>query len=411
VLKTGCSASLVGVHEACRALQSGDCEAAIVAGANIIMTPTAAQSLSLQGVLSPEGSSKTFDASADGYGRGEAINAVFIKRLDDAISDKNPIRAIIRGTGTNSDGRGVGPLTPNGKAHESLMRNTYWNSGLDPRDTAYVECHGTGTATGDPIETTAVGNVFGERGVFIGAVKPNVGHSEGASGITSLIKAILALENRTIPPNIKFKTPHPKIPFAEKRLTVPVVPTSFPADRAERISVCSYGIGGSNAHVIVESSHHLSAHLTQHVPPKQLNIPRLLLFSANNQASTQEVVTQHAAYLEAHPGRLADLAYTLALHREKLPFRAFSVCRPGMKITASPINKASSSPASICMVFSGQGAQWPQMGYELCNDDDGFRRDIVLMDHVLQDLKLPPSWTIMSKFTIPHSSHVLIVCR
>ncbi|KAF2821460.1 KR domain-containing protein [Ophiobolus disseminans] len=397
VLKTGCSASLVGVHEACRALQSGDCEAAIVAGANIIMTPTATQSLSLQGVLSPEGSSKTFDASADGYGRGEAINAIFIKRLDDAVRDKNPVRAIIRGTGTNSDGRGIGPLTPNGKAHESLMRNTYWNSGLDPRDTAFVECHGTGTATGDPIETTAIGNVFGERGVLIGAVKPNVGHSEGASGITSLIKAILALENRIIPPNIKFNTPHPKIPFVEKRLIVPVVPTSFPTDRAERISVCSYGIGGSNAHVIVESSHHLKDHLTQSVAPKQLDTPRLLLFSANNQASTQEVVTQHAAYLDANPGKLADLSYTLAKHRERLPYRSFSVCRPGTKLNASPAVKAPASSPSICMVFSGQGAQWPQMGLELCNGDESFRRDIVFMDHVLHDLKCAPSWTIMSE--------------
>lgn len=151
------------------------------------MTPMATASVAVHGVLSPKGSCKTFDASADGYARGEAINAIYIKRFDDALRDNSPIRAVIRGTGSNCDGRGEGPLTPNGKAHEALIRRTYATSGLDPQKTAYVEvskllieavvkfltiykCHGTGTPTGDPIETTAIGNVFGDRGVIIGSV-------------------------------------------------------------------------------------------------------------------------------------------------------------------------------------------------------------------------------------------------
>jgi acyl transferase domain-containing protein len=139
VFKTGCSSSLVGLHEACRALQYGDCEAAIVAGTSLIMTPLSTGALSQEGVISPEGSSNTFDSSADGYARGEAINAVFIKRFDDAVRDKNPIRAVIRGTGTNSDGRGQGLMAPNSKAQEDLMRKVYFDCGLDPGDTAYVE--------------------------------------------------------------------------------------------------------------------------------------------------------------------------------------------------------------------------------------------------------------------------------
>ncbi len=130
---------MIALHEACRSLQSGDCDGAIVAGSNLIMTPIATKCLNMQGVLSADASSKTFDASANGYARGEAINAVFIKRLDDAIRDNNPIRAVIRATGTNSDGRGGGLLTPNGKAHEALMRTTYQRCGLDPQDTAFVE--------------------------------------------------------------------------------------------------------------------------------------------------------------------------------------------------------------------------------------------------------------------------------
>ena len=210
VIKTGCSASLVALHEACRALQSGDCTGAIVAGTNLIMGPMTTAAMTEEGILSPEGSCKTFDAAADGFARGEAINAVYIKRLDDAIKDGNPIRAVIRNTGTNSDGKSQGLMTPNAKRQEALMRKVYSDAGLDIRDTAFVECHGTATPTGDPIETTAVGNVFGEKGVFIGSIKPNLGHSEGASGLTSLIKAVLALENQTIPPNIKFTHPNTK---------------------------------------------------------------------------------------------------------------------------------------------------------------------------------------------------------
>lgn len=143
VIKTGCSASLVGLHEACRALQSGDCTAAIVAGTNLIMGPTTTAAMTQEGILSPEGSCKTFDASADGFARGEAISAVFIKKLDQALRDKNPVRAIIRNTATNSDGKSAGLMTPNGKSHEALMRKVYLEAGLDPRETAFVEvCHG-----------------------------------------------------------------------------------------------------------------------------------------------------------------------------------------------------------------------------------------------------------------------------
>jgi acyl transferase domain-containing protein len=139
VIKTGCSASLVGLHEACRALQSGDCTAAIVAGTSLIMGPTTTAAMTQEGIISPEGSCKTFDAKADGFARAEAINAVYIKRLDDAIRDNNPIRAVIRNTGTNSDGRSQGLMAPNGKSQEALMRRVYSEAGLNPRDTAFVE--------------------------------------------------------------------------------------------------------------------------------------------------------------------------------------------------------------------------------------------------------------------------------
>jgi len=150
VIKTGCSASLIALHEACRALLSGDCDAAVIAGANMILGPTTTAAMTQEGILSPEGSCKTFDADADGFARGEAINAVYIKLLDDAVRDGNPIRAVIANTGTNSDGRSQGLMTPNSQSHEALMRKVYADAGLDPAETAFVE---VGDGCSDPLSS------------------------------------------------------------------------------------------------------------------------------------------------------------------------------------------------------------------------------------------------------------------
>lgn len=232
------------------ALQSGDASAAIVGGTS----PNTTSLFFNEGILSPDASCETFDPSANGFARAEGITAIYVKRLEDALRDGSPIRAVIRATESNSDGKSQGLMSPSCEAHEALMQQVYRQAKLNPHSTAFVECHGTGTATGDPIETRAVGNVFGENGIYIGSVKPNVGHSEGYSSLTSLIKGVLSLERRIVPPNIKFTEPNPKIPFAEKKLAVPSHPIPFPKDRAERISVNSFGIGGSNAHIIVDSA-------------------------------------------------------------------------------------------------------------------------------------------------------------
>ncbi|KAH3942932.1 hypothetical protein HBI24_080280 [Parastagonospora nodorum] len=406
VIKTACSASLVALHEACRALQARDITGAIVGGTSLILAPTLTSNFFGEGILSPGASCKTFDASADGFARAEGITAIYVKRLDDAIRDGNPIRAVIRNTGTNSDGKSMGIMSPNAEAHEALMRHVYEQAGLSPDETAFVECHGTGTATGDPIETTAVGNVFGERGVFIGSVKPNVGHSEGCSGITSLIKSVLALEHKTIPPNIKFKNPNPKIPFAEKKLAVPIQPTPFPLDKAERISVNSFGIGGSNAHVIIESvAQHLSrGYVAQRASRAGQSLaaksPQLLLYSANTQKSLKEQVDLYRSYARNHPDSIPDLAYTLAIHRERLSQRAFAIWNNG-ELETSALSKAPTGPPTITMIFSGQGAQWAGMGKNLIETEASFRQDLVSMDEILQKFNKPPSWSILDELQKP----------
>ncbi|CAG7923142.1 unnamed protein product [Penicillium olsonii] len=401
--RTGCSASLVALNEACIAVSRGDCEGAIVGGANLILGPGMSAVMSEQGVLSPDGSCKTFSADANGYARGEAVSAVFIKPLSHAVRDGSPVRAVIRGTAANSDGKGTAASinVPNDFAQEALIRRTYEVAGItDFSETGFVECHGTGTSTGDPIEARAVGRVFGPSGgIQIGSVKPNFGHSEGASGLTSMIKSVLALENRIIPPNIKFNEPNPSIPWALNGLSVPTESTPWPEERKERISINSFGIGGSNAHVILDSalSHGVSS------PPKRSSTsPELLVYSANTEKSLKEMVAIYKAWIRKNPGRISDLAFTLANKREHLTHRAFSVASLIGPLTTSQPSKCRETP-NIVMVFTGQGAQWPQMGRCFFQTDSyaSFKKRIQSLDAHLQTLSQAPGWTIEEELQKP----------
>ncbi|KAL8848907.1 MAG: hypothetical protein Q9221_006065 [Calogaya cf. arnoldii] len=394
-IRTACSSALTGLNDACAAMQRGVCEGAIVAGSTLIMAPGTTQSMTEKGILGPDGSCKTFSADANGYARGEAITAIYVKPLDAAIRDGNPVRAVIRAVMSNSDGKTQGITQPNPDAHETMIRKAYQLADItDFSKTAYFECHGTGTAVGDPIETGAVANIFGDRGIHITSVKPNVGHTEGASGLVSLIKAVMSLENRTIPPNIKFNTPNPRIPFKKWKLTVPVEPTPFPTDREERISVNSFGLGGSNAHVIVDSA----ASFNLPKPNREgrvEDVPQLLLFSAASAPSLKNMTSGYEEWLTKRPDmadKLDDLAYTLANRREHLPHRAFKVVG-GSDIPASP--GKTSQALNLVMVFTGQGAQWPRMGRELLlREDLVFSESLKTLDNHLQGISDPPTWTI-----------------
>ncbi|THC95043.1 hypothetical protein EYZ11_005481 [Aspergillus tanneri] len=240
------------VNDRYRVIGAEDFALSNLAGTNLIITPTMTKSMSNNMVISTSGICRTFDAKADGYGRGEAINAIFIKPLQDALRDEDPIRAVIRSTAVNCDGKTPNITTPGLEAQEQLIRRAYQRAKINNDgilQTGFFECHGTGTTVGDTIETSAVANVFKESGIYIGAVKPNVGHSEGASGITSVIKGVLALENKAIPPNVHFKDPNPNIPFKEGKLQVPMETIPWPIERCKRVSINSFGIGGTNAHV------------------------------------------------------------------------------------------------------------------------------------------------------------------
>ena len=404
-IKTGCSSTLVGLHEACNAIQKGQCPAALVCGTNLIIDPGMTVAMTEQGVLASDGRSKSFDAAADGYARAEAVNAVYIKPLTDALANNDPIRAIIRATATNSDGKTPGIAHPNPESHVDMMRRTHASAGLDTRHTTFVECHGPGTPTGDVMEGNAVAQVFHESGVFIGSVKPNFGHSEGAAGGTSLIKVVLALENQTIPPQINFRNPNPKIPFGHGRLTVPTRAVPWPVDKSQRASINSFGFGGANAHAILDSTHRYG------IKPKATSsaLPfNLLLFSANHPKSLDKLVNNHQEYLQRHPMRAPDLAYTLACRRKHLSHRSFHVWNGSDVIEASSPQR-SGNVADIIFVFTGQGAQWPCMARELILNVKSFANDIKHLQKYLGLLPDPPTWNIKGNATklSPHLASTL----
>lgn len=409
-VRTACSAGLTGLNEACLAIARGDCESALVCGSNLVMSPTTILAESEQGVLNAEASCNTFSANANGYTRGEAIVSVFIKPLSVAERDGSPIRAVISGAAVNCDGKTHGITQPSSDAQEALIRRAYQVAGLSMFSrTGFVECHGTGTKVGDPIEMEAVGRVFGTRPTptYIGSVKANLGHSEGASGLTSLLKVILALENRTIPPQIKAWPLNPEIPFARDGLVVPSEPTPWPTGCDELVSINSFGVGGSNAHVIVESAAAYNVSREETAPRRSTadeNAPQLLLFSANKPDSLKRMTAQYQQFLEQPDISIPDVAYTLAMRREHLPFRSFSVAsrsKPGTP--ALPRSGKPDQNPYLVMMFTGQGAQWPQMGRQLMRSNPSFQHAIRGLDKHLQDIMGAgsPGWKIEAELLKP----------
>ncbi len=224
-IDTACSASLVALHLACQALRNGDCKSALVGGVNCLLTPYLFMSMSSMQFLSPDGRSYPFDERANGYARGEGVSCVYLKPLEEALRNGDAIRAVIRNTGVNQDGRTPGITFPSAPAQVALARRVYQQAGLNPLDTTYVEAHGTGTQAGDPVEATAIHDVFGRDKkthppLRIGSVKSNIGHLEGASGVTGLLKTVMMLEQETLLPNAGFQTANKRIPLDEWNMEV-----------------------------------------------------------------------------------------------------------------------------------------------------------------------------------------------
>ncbi|WYZ41095.1 hypothetical protein EsH8_IV_001436 [Colletotrichum jinshuiense] len=419
-IDTACSGSLVGIDVASRYLQTREIDAAIIATSNLYLNPEHVMDIGGVGhAHSPTGLCHTFDISADGYVKAEAVSAVIIKRLSDAIRDRDPIRAVILGSSTNSDGRTPGIASPSAEAQAVAIRAAYASAGITNfNDTAYLECHGTGTQAGDPTEVKGAASVFAEtrpadKPLIIGSIKSNVGHAEPSAGISGLIKAVLATETGIIPGNPTFENPSPKIDFTGLRVKASRTALPWPAGAPRRASINSFGYGGSNAHLILEQRtipggpRHVSSYISEDgefsLDDDDSEVPYTLVISANDNASLRANIKSLSNHL-INPRvkvNLPDLAYTLSERRTKLWHRAFVTTRSltDLDENAFTIGKKSAETPRIGFVFTGQGAQWPQMGKDLLQYFPWTRSILEELDTVLQSLPDPPSWSLINELT------------
>ncbi|KAJ4203077.1 hypothetical protein NW759_015276 [Fusarium solani] len=256
---TGCSGSMVALHQACHGLRARESKMAIVAGTQLVLTPDQIIPMSSVGMTNPDGKCYVFDSRGAGYARGEGVVSFILKRLDDAVRDGDKVHATIRNSGLNQDGKTAGLTLPNPISQANLMRQVYKNAGLDPADTAYVEAHGTGTKAGDSAEISSIAEVFcpnGDRedGLYVGSIKSNIGHLEASSGVAGLLKAVLILKHGAIPPNVDFIEPKPTLHLEERKIKIATEMVPLPSSTGpRRVSVNSFGYGGTNAHVILEA--------------------------------------------------------------------------------------------------------------------------------------------------------------
>ena len=321
-IDTACSSSLVAVHQAVTALRHGLCRQALAGGVNLMLTPKMHLYYAKMGVLSPDGRCKTFDASANGYVRGEGCGAVVLKRLEDAVADGDRIYAVIHGAALNHDGKGNGLTAPNGLAQRDLIRSALKDAGVRPEAVDYVETHGTGTPLGDPVEIEALTAVLGEgrqdaRPLTLGALKTNIGHLEAASGVAGLIKASLALYHGQIPANLHLAELNPELSAFAPQLVFPDETRDWPrTDRARYAGVSSFGTSGTNAHLILGEPPR--ATVSDEAEPAE----RVLVLSAQCAESLRALASRYAEFLSARPEvSSADLCFTAMAGRARLPHR------------------------------------------------------------------------------------------
>ncbi|KAF7557832.1 hypothetical protein G7Z17_g375 [Cylindrodendrum hubeiense] len=422
---TACSSSLVALHSAVQTLRNGEASMAVAAGVNLILGPTMFIFESKLHMLSPNGRSRMWDKDVDGYARGEGFASVILKTLSQAIADNDHIECIIRGTGVNQDGRTKGITMPNPHAQTALIQATYARAGLDlskPEDRPqYFEAHGTGTPAGDPLEASTVQSVFfpdnqnpyGEK-LHVGSIKTIIGHTEGTAGIAGIIKASLAMQHGIIPPNLHFGSLNPTVKPFYDHLKVPTEPTPWPARPAgvpKRVSVNSFGFGGTNAHAILESYTPAEPVVSQPEAPKHTGPFHI---SAYTQKALQGAVKALAEELkEKSEWSLEDLAYTLsrrgelgfkasfsAVDKEQLVQKLETAAEDAELGTRATVLKDGALPR-ILGVFTGQGAQWPTMGAKLYQQSALFRTTIEELDEALQTLPDPPTWTLAEQLLEP----------
>ncbi|MEM9784025.1 MAG: acyltransferase domain-containing protein, partial [Pseudomonadota bacterium] len=402
VVDTACSSSLVSVHLACQALRRRECDRALAGGVNLMLTPHMGVIASRARMLAPDGRCKSFDEAADGMGRGEGCGMLLLTRLSDALADGHRILALIRGSAINHDGASSGLTVPNGPMQERVIRSALRSGGVEPSQVSYVEAHGTGTPLGDPIEARALGAVFGperapDRPLKIGSVKSNIGHLEGAAGVAGLIKVILSMQHEQLPQSLHCERPSAHIAWDELAIEVVQERTSWPAGQRRMAGVSSFGMSGTNAHIVLEEAPRLPALGGGDTTDGSRH---LLMLSAKSEAALRDAATRHRQHLVAHPSLdPADVCFTAATGRSHFPHRlavvgdstselaqrlaSAAAGKPGPGITR---RVAGNARPRIAFLFTGQGSQYAGMGQALYDREPVYRRTIDRCDAIARPL-------------------------
>jgi acyl transferase domain-containing protein/acyl carrier protein len=418
-VKTTCSTSLAAVHLACQAILSGECEIALAGGVSITNWKKTGYLYQEGMILSPDGHCRAFDAEAKGTVSGEGVGIVVLKRLVEALEDRDHIHAVIKGTAVNNDGsRKIGYTAPSIPGQADVIREALHVADVEPESITYVETHGTGTPVGDPIEIEALKTAFKtdkKRFCRIGSVKTNIGHLDAAAGIAGLIKTILALKHKTIPPSLHFQVPNSKIDFENSPFYVNTSLTPWQAqDWPLRAGVSSFGIGGTNVHVVLEET--WSQGRGGVSPPSPSRHQQLILLSAKNQSALDMMTENFTEYLKKNPGiSLADAAYTLQVGRRAFNHRRMLVCSAVDEVIEAlssadsrkvRANLAPEEKRFVVFMFPGLGAQYVNMGRELYDTESIFREEMDRCFEILKPLLEYDIKEILYPAAIPNRSNI-----
>jgi acyl transferase domain-containing protein len=407
-MDTACSSALTAIHGACEYIRAGRGHMALAGGVTVMITPGGFIGFSQASMLSPDGCCKAFDASANGFVRGEGAGMVLLKRLSQAIADGDPIHGVLIGTALNQDGHTNGISLPSAESQARLVRDACADAEVAPSEIGFVEAHGTGTAVGDPIEAHALAEALckdrsEQAPLLIGSVKTNLGHLETAAGVAGLVKALLVVKHGRIPASLHFRTPNPNIDFVALKLRVPTALESFPETNGIRIAgVNSFGFGGANAHVLLTEApscaqaEHLVTHAKRSWP---------LVLSARSETALRSSALRLSTWLDERSNAngsspvLPDLAYTLGARRNHHPFRLTLVAQSVEELIGE-LNGCAASQQSpkvrmafvpgleqaprIAFVMSGQGPQWWGMGRELMQHESVFLQTVERCDAAMR---------------------------
>lgn len=396
-IDTACSSSLVAVHQACQSLRNRECRQALAGGVNLILAPDVSIAGTQSGMLSTDGRCRAFDAAAGGIGRGEGCGIVVLKRLSDAIADGDRILAQIRGSAVNNDGPSSGFFVPNGLAQQKVIRQALANGLVEPGQVQYIEAHGTGTSLGDPIEVSALSEVFRDtQGLLLGSVKTNVGHLESAAGIAGLIKVILAMQHGQLPASLHCQEPSPHIAWEASPVRVVKGQTKWAGRDGVRIAgVSSFGASGTNSHLVLEGpppapEEHLAAERPWHI----------LRLSARSEGALRTLAARFAKQIAETDDRCADICYTANTGRGKFCENLTVVAASNASLSEALFQVAAGEPddrvrrsktqnksGKVACLFTGQGAQYADMGLALYRSQPVFaaaldRCTMLLAEHM-----------------------------